>query len=717
MAEQTLQQIEGQLGPRNLSFETGKLAGLASGSVTAGYGDTLVLATVVVAEEPRDGVDFFPLTVDYEERFYASGKISGSRFIKRENRPSEAAILTARLVDRPIRPLFPKSFRTDVQIIITVLSADLENDPDVVAINAASMALLLAGAPFKGPIGAVRVGLNDAGELVINPTHDERERSRLDLVVAGTKERVMMLEAGASEVDEAQMLEAIRFGQAELQKSILLQEQFSKQVGPSKREVPDVDSLVHKDLSTFVGGRLSELLRVADKMERERNVALFEQEVLQKFEGDYKQAELKSALQKLIEKEVRRLILEEKVRPDGRKIEEIRPISVEVSLLPRTHGSGLFTRGQTQALTIATLGSPGMEQMVDTMEEMTTKRYMHHYNFPPYSVGEAKPLRGASRREIGHGALAERALLPVLPSQEDFPYTIRLVSEVLSSNGSSSMAATCGSTLALMDAGVPIRRPVSGIAMGLVTEEGNETERYSILTDLQGVEDFAGDMDFKVAGTAEGITAIQMDTKIAGLSLKMVEETLAQAYTGRQIILNKMLAVIAEPRAELSPYAPRITSLKINPEKIGTVIGPGGKMIHKIIEQAGGREVLSIDIEEDGTVLIASTNPEAAEIARSMIDGLTREVKPGDIFTGEVVQIQKDRMSGKEIGAIVRILPNQEGMIHISQLADERVQDVSSIVKVGDQVKVQVMEVDAERGRIALSRKVLLAKSDRSDAS
>ena len=699
---------EGQVGEQTLSFETGQMAGLADAAVVSRYGDTVILATAVVSKEAREGVDFMPLMVDYEERFYATGKISGSRFIKRENRPSEEAILAARLVDRPIRPLFPKHFRRDVQVIITVLSADLENDPDIIGINAASAALLLAGAPFSGPVGAVRVGLDEAGEFTVNPTHPQRQAGKLDLVVAGTKERVMMLEAGASEVDEDIVFKAITFGHQELQKSINLQEQFLAEAKPEAKEVSEIDLTLHENIKQFAGEKLSEFLRVTDKNEREKQIAEFEHEVLANFEGDYKQAELKSALQKVIEKEVRHLILEDGVRPDGRKITEVRPISVEVALLPRTHGSALFTRGQTQALTIATLGSPSMEQMVDTMEQLTTKRYMHHYNFPPYSTGETRPLRGASRREVGHGALAERALAPVLPSQDDFPYTIRLVSEILASNGSSSMAATCGSTMALMDAGIPISRPVSGIAMGLVTDESDETGKYVILTDLQGLEDFAGDMDFKVAGTEQGITAIQMDTKIKGLSLQMVEETLARAKEGRMEIMGKMLAVLPAPRPELSPLAPRITSIKINPEKIGVVIGPGGKMIHKIIEEAGGREVIDIDIEEDGTVLISSVNPEAAAMAQSMIEGLTHEVKPGDIYTGEVVAIQRDRMSGKEIGAIVKITPNQDGMVHISNLANERVETVSSVVKIGDKIQVQVLEVDPERGRISLSRRALL---------
>ncbi len=707
-----LEKVSVELGGKELELSTGKMASLAQGSVVAKYGETVVLATACIAKEPKEGTDFFPLQVEYEERLYAAGKISGSRFIKRENRPPESAILAARMVDRPIRPLFPKNYRNDVQVIVTILSVDLENDPDVISIVASSAALMLAKAPFKGPVGALRIGLDDSGDFIVNPTHAQREKGRLDLVVAGTKERVVMIEASASEVPEETVIKAIAFAHTELQKVIKLQEDFVKEI--PQEELTATTEDVFEELKRYGGDKIKEFLKEKDKAVREENLARFEAEILQSFEGNYKQIDIKAAYAKLIEKQVRELILYENIRPDGRKMDEIRPISIDIALLPRTHGSALFTRGQTQALTIATLGAPGEEQIIETMEEEGTKRFMHHYNFPPFSTGEIKPVRGASRREIGHGALAERALLPVIPSQDDFPYTIRLVSEILSSNGSSSMAATCGSTLALMDAGVPIKAPVAGIAMGLVTDAKNETKNYKILTDLQGIEDFGGDMDFKITGTREGITAIQMDTKISGLTMEMIENTFSQAKTARFKILDLMESVIPKPREELSPHAPRITTLKIDQEKIGLIIGPGGKTIKKIIDAAGGKETTSIDIEDDGTVMISSINPDSAKVAINMIEGMTKEVKIGEIYNGPVTQIIKDRMSGKEIGAIVQILPNQEGMVHISELSNERVPNVSSVIQVGDQVKVKVLDIDKERGRIALSTKRAEIKESKS---
>lgn len=707
-----IKEIDSTVGGKKFTFSTGKLASLAQGSVMARYEDTVVLATACMAAEPKEGADFFPMQVEYEERLYAAGKISGSRFIKRENRPPESAILAARMIDRPLRPLFPKYFRNDTQIIITVLSVDLKNDPDIVAINAASAALLMTSAPFNGPVGAVRIGLSANGDFIINPTHEEREASSLDIVIAGTRERVNMLEAGAKEVSEEIVLKAIEFGHSEVQKIIDLQTQFLALVPPKTEPINVLaDNSLHEEVKKFGAGKVKELLKAQEKAEREENLARFEAEVLQNFEGNYKQVDIKAAYQRLIEKNVRELILLDNIRPDGRAMDEIRPINIEVGLLPRTHGSALFTRGQTQSFTIATLGAPGEEQTIETMEEEGKKRFMHHYNFPPFSTGEVKPVRGASRREIGHGALAERALLAVIPSTESFPYTIRLVSEILSSNGSSSMAATCGATLALMDAGVPIKAPVSGIAMGLVTDENNETENYRILTDLQGLEDFGGDMDFKIAGTKDGVTAIQLDTKISGLTPKMIADTFAQAKIGRLKILSLITAVIPEPRAELSPYAPRITAIKIDPAKIGLVIGPGGKTINKIIEAAGGKEVTAIDIEDDGTVMVSSTDPEASKLAISMIEGLTKEIKIGDVYEGPITQIIMDRNSGKEIGAIVQILPSHEGMVHISEISNDRVQNVSSVVKVGQEVKVQVVDVDPDRGRISLSiRRIMESK-------
>jgi len=687
------------LAGRELTLETGKMAGLADGSVVARVGDTVVLATCVVAKAPNENTDYFPLIVDYEEKFYAAGKISGSRFIKREGKPSEEAVLNSRLIDRPIRPLFPKKFRHDTQVITTVLSYDGENEPDVLAIIAASTAIVQTMAPFKGPIGAARIGIID-DQFVVNPTRQQLTESKLDLVVAATSEKIVMIEAGANEVDEKKMFEAMKLAFEAIQPAIEIQKQFASTEKISVEE--DVDP-IFEAVKDHVGKDLRAAIKIADKHKREERWEELRQEVLTQFEGKFKQSELASSFDEALEKEVRHLILDEGQRPDGRKEDEIRPIGVEVGLLPRTHGSGLFTRGQTQALTIATLGAPGEEQMIDTMQMEGTKWYMHHYNFPPYSTGEVKSMRGSSRREIGHGALAERALVPVLPKREDFPYTIRLVSEVLSSNGSSSMAATCGSTIALMDAGVPITKPVSGIAMGLVTSKDGST--FRILTDLQGLEDFGGDMDFKVAGTSDGITAIQMDTKLTGLTFEIIEQTLEKAKIGRMTIMDKILAVIPEPRTEMSPYAPRIYTVNIDESKIGELIGPGGKNINTIIAKAGGKELVSIDIEEDGTVLVSSNNPEAANIAVKEIEAQMKTVEVGEVYTGEVKAIQKDRMSGKEIGAIVQILPNKDGMVHISEISKERVASVSSVLKIGQEVKVKVTAVDAERGRIGLSIK------------
>jgi polyribonucleotide nucleotidyltransferase len=690
------------LGQTELTIEYGRFAEQADAAVTVRAGDTVVLATVVASKNERD-IDYFPLMVDYEERMYAAGKISGSRFIKREGRPSETAILTARLIDRPLRPLFDKKFRRDVQVIVTVLSYDKEQDPDVLAIIAASCAVTKAGTvPFNGPVGACRVGYVD-GALIANPTGAQMEHSTLDLVVAGTKDRIMMIEAGASEVPEATMLEALRMAHVAMQPVIAVQSTFrTAYVAPvtAQKEGPSVDEAV----KSAVGKEVTKAMTVTDRSARQEQLDDLATQVAASLEGTYKQVEIRGAFEKLVEYSVRSAILEHDHRPDGRGLTEIRPISVEAGLLPRAHGTGLFTRGQTQALTIATLGAPGDEQLVETMDTDGTKRYMHHYNFPPYSTGEAAPVRSTSRREIGHGALAERALLPVLPSKEDFPYTIRLVSETLSSNGSSSMAATCGSTLALMDAGVPIKKPVSGIAMGLVTSPDAST--FKVLSDLQGLEDFAGDMDFKIAGTADGITAIQMDTKIAGLTWPIIEQTLTQAQTGRAFILEKMLAVLPAPRAELSPFAPRIQTVTIDPSKIGELIGPGGKNINRIIEECGGKEVLSIDIEESGMVMIASNDARAAEWAISQIQAMGKVVQVGETYDGTVTAIVKDRMNpAKEIGAIVEFLPGKDGMVHISQIANERIERVSDHVKVGDEVKVRVAAVDSEKGRISLSMK------------
>ncbi len=695
---------------KKMTMETGKLAGFADGSITATCNETVILATAVVGREPREGVDFFPLLVDFEERFYAAGKISGSRFIKREGRPSDSAVLAARKIDRPLRPLFPKTYRNDVQVVITVLSYDGSVDPDAMATIAASAALMQTSAPFKEPIAAMRVGMIE-GNFVLNPTEEEIEKSDLNLTISATKDKVMMLETEANEVSEDVAYEAIELAMKAMQPLIEIQHKIAED---HQREVIELGEEagvgVHAEVHNIIAHKLKDAILEMDKEAREAKLKIYETEVLQTLEGNYKQIEIKSAFAKLVEKEIRKAILEDGVRPDGRAMEEVRPLNIAVGILPRPHGSALFTRGQTQALTVATLASPGMEQLIDTMEGESTKRFMHHYNFPPYSTGEVRPMRGAGRREVGHGYLAEKALKPMIPDSDTFPYTIRLVSEILSSNGSSSMAATCGSTLALMDAGVPIKKPVSGIAMGLVTNDDSSV--YKILTDLQGLEDFAGDMDFKVAGTADGITAIQMDTKIAGLTMEIVKDTLARAKTGRLEILEAMLSVIPESKKELSKYAPKIEAIKINPDKIGDIIGPGGKNIKKMIEDCGGKEITSIDIEDDGTVMIASIDPAMGEKAISMVRAMTREIVPGEILTGAIIDIKKDRMTGKEIGAIMAITPKQDGMIHISQISDKRIERVSDVLKVGDIVTVKVVEVDAMKGRISLSMKEVAQKSE-----
>jgi len=703
-------QYEVDFGGKKLTMETGKLAGLANGSITLRYQDTVVLATAVVADEPKEGMDFFPLLVEFEERFYAAGKISGSRFIKREGRPSDAAVLASRAVDRPIRPLFPKSYRNDVQIIITALSYDGSIDISVLATIAASAALMQTNAPFKGPIGAISMGMID-GNLVINPTEEQQETSDMFVTFAATKERIMMIETEAKEIPEEKIFEAIEAGHQAMQAVIDIQHQIA--LDHSREAVMEEGEKmfgIHAEVYNIASDKIKDALNELDKAAREAKLKSYEEEVLSTLEGAYKQIDIKAAFAKIVEKEIRTLILTKGIRPDGREMEEIRPINVQVGVLPRPHGSALFTRGQTQSLTVATLASPGMEQFIDTMEGESTKRFMHHYNFPPFSTGEVRPIRGTGRREIGHGYIAEKALKSMIPDSESFPYTIRLVSEILSSNGSSSMAATCCSTLALMDAGVPIKKPVSGIAMGLVTNE--DATEYKILSDLQGLEDFAGDMDFKVAGTVDGVTAIQMDTKITGLTYDIIRDTLAQAKKGRMEIMQAMLEVIPAPRAELSKYAPRIEAIHINPDKIGELIGPGGKNIKKIVEEAGGKEITSIDIEDDGTVMISSIDPEMGAKAISIIKSMTREVEVGEVITGEIIEIKKDRMTGKEIGAIMAISPKQDGMIHISQIANERIERVSDKLKVGDVVTAKVAEVDREKGRIGLSIKALLNKDN-----
>ena len=688
-----------EVGGRILQLEAGRLAKQASGAVLVKYGDTCVLATATSSAEPREGIDFFPLTVDYEERLYSVGKIPGG-FIKREGRPSEKAILSSRLIDRPIRPLFPKGYRNDVHIVATVMSVDQDNSPDVAAMVGASAALHISEIPFLGPIGAVAVGYVD-GEFIINPTIAQNEKSSLYLVVAGTKEAVMMVEAGANEVPEETCLEAIMIGHEKIKEIVAFIESFREEalalgIAKEKKEpnIYTIDAELEQAVRAYATKPLQEAVVIKDKLEREEAIAKVKDDALTKFIEIYPEQvkDIKTVLDSIVKEYVRKLITVDKIRPDGRATDEIRPIACEVGVLPRTHGSGLFTRGQTQVLTITTLGAIGEEQILDGLGVEESKRYMHHYNFPPYSVGEARPMRGPGRREIGHGALAERALEPMIPSEEEFPYTIRLVSEVLESNGSTSMGSVCGSTLSLMDAGVPIKAPVSGVAMGLI----KEGDHYTILTDIQGMEDALGDMDFKVAGTEKGVTAIQMDIKIAGIDRNILKDALEQARKGRLFILEKMLAVIEKPRPDLSPYAPRILTTIIDPDKIRDVIGPGGKTIKKIIDETG----VKIDIEDDGRVFIAAVDVEAGKKALRIIEDLTRDVEVGKIYIGKVTRITN-------FGAFVEIMPGKEGLVHISHLAEERVGKVEDVVSIGDEILVRVTEIDRQ-GRINLSRKEAL---------
>ncbi len=689
-----------EIGGKLLTIETGKLAGQANGSVTVRYGDSVVLVTACASPQPREGIDFFPLTVDYEERLYAAGKIPGS-FFRREGRPSQEAILAMRLTDRPLRPLFPKGFRNDVQVIITVLSADRENDPDILAIVGASAALSISDIPFLGPVGASRLGYID-GKLVINPTFSQLNQSSLDFVVAGTKDAVLMVEAGASELDESIMLDALRLGQETNQLLIGLQEEMVAKIGKAKMKFEPGISLspeLERAVESVVADRLGKALEIASQMEREQALSALKKEVVAQLAEKYSSAAVEGAFEDKTRIEVRGRILSQGRRPDGRSTKEIRSIQCEVGVLPRTHGSGLFTRGETQVLTITTLGSPGEEQELDGISPEEKRRFIHHYNFPPFSTGEVRRMGGPGRREIGHGALAERALVPVIPSKEQFPYTIRLVSEVLSSNGSTSMASVCGSTLSLMDAGVPISAPVAGVAMGLIIEQA---DRYAILTDIAGIEDHLGDMDFKVAGTAKGINALQLDVKVAGVNPNIMEEALEQARLARLFVLTKMAQALPSNRSELSPYAPRMYRMKINREKIGAVIGPGGKTIRSIIEETKA----TVEVEDDGTVIIGSPNEEAAHRAMQMIENLTREVHVGDIFTGKVTRTTS-------FGAFVEVLPGKDGLIHISELADYRVPAVEDVVKVGDEVMVVVREIDS-MGRINLSRKAVYSPQQNS---
>lgn len=687
------------LAGRELSIETGHLAKQASGAVLVRYGDTVVLVTATTSKEPREGVDFFPLTVDYEEKMYAVGKIPGG-FLRREGRATEAATLSARLIDRPIRPLFPKGYCCDVQIVATVLSVEADNEPDMCAMIGASAALHLSSAPFMGPIAGVSVGLI-GDEFIINPTEAQRAESRMHLSVAGTFDAIMMVEAGAKEVPEEQMLDAIMFGHEEIQRIVAMIEEFRADalaagIAQNKIDVEPIElpEDIVADVEATAHDELKEALQIVNKQARDEAVSAVKDKAVEALIEKYPEQEedLRAALEAMMKQIVRKLITLEHKRPDGRAITEVRPLTCEVDLLPRAHGSAVFTRGQTQIMSVTTLGSLRDNQLLDGIENVDSRRYLHHYNFPPYSVGETRPMRGPGRREIGHGALARRALEPVIPSEEEFPYTIRVVSEAIESNGSTSMGSVCGSTLSLMAAGVPIKKPVSGVAMGLI-REGDE---FVVLTDLQGLEDALGDMDFKVAGTKDGVTALQMDIKITGINRAILKQALAQAYDGRMFIMDAMLAAIPAPRTELSPYAPRVLQMKIDVDKIKDVIGSGGKTIKKIIELTG----VEIDVEETGVVHILSVDADAAARAQKMIEDIVREPEVGEIYEGPVVKIM-------DFGAFVNILPGKDGLVHISQLAKKRVNKVEDVVKVGDIVRVKLVEID-KQGRLNLSMKALL---------
>jgi polyribonucleotide nucleotidyltransferase len=683
------------LGTKTLTFETGKLAGQAGGAVTVRLGDTMVFAAATMSSVVRTNQDFFPLTVDYEERMYAGGRIPGS-FFRREGRPTEEAILTARLADRPLRPLFPKDLRNDVQVILYSFSTDGENPIDILAVNAASAALMISDIPWGGPVGAVRVGRIE-GEFILNPTFADIEYSDLDLRLAGTQEALIMVECGAQEVPEQVIVDALEFGHTAIQSLISVQLQMASEIGKPKRQyVPYmIEETMISSIRDRVVAPLQEIFtQPYNKSLQYQAIEALQKSVITEFAGDdeAKVSAVTTAFDEALKTVVRKRILEEGLRPDGRKVTEIRPIWCEIDVSPRAHGSGLFTRGETQVLTLATLGTPREAQEIDSLSPSESKRYMHHYNFPPFTTGEVKPLRGASRREIGHGALAERALLPVLPTEHDFPYTLRLVSEVLSSNGSSSMASVCGSTLALMDTGVPIKAPVAGVAMGLI----KDGERYTVLTDILGSEDHLGDMDFKVAGTQKGITALQMDIKIKGITSKIMSEALEQAQQARLAILEKITATIASPRPDLKPHAPRITVVHIPVDKIGAVIGPGGKVIRSIQEETGAK----IDIGEDGSVFIATADGDSARRAVERVEALTETPVIGRIYTGRVVRIT-------DFGAFVEILPNIDGMVHISQLDSERIEKVEDVARMGDELTVMVTGID-DQGKIRLSRQAVL---------
>jgi polyribonucleotide nucleotidyltransferase len=687
-----MQKFERNLGREKIIIETGRMAKQADGACTVQLGGTMVLVTAVCSKRLRPDLDFFPMTCEYQEKTYAAGKIPGG-FFKREGRPSEKEILTARMIDRPIRPLFGKGFMNELQLVAIVISSDSENDSDILAMIGASTALTISDIPFDGPIAAVRVGRYD-GKFVLNPTFKELDSSDLDLVVAGNRSSVLMVESGSKELPEDTLLEAIKFGHKEMQVLIDLQEEMAKACGKEKREIAlrDIDADLLKSVRSGAVAKLDGINRLGTKEQREEAMDLLLKELVEKLvteESEFSEKDVKYALEEIEKEEVRKFIVEKRKRVDGRLFDEIRKITCEVGLLPRTHGSGLFTRGQTQSLSVTTLGTSADEQTIDALEGETQKSFMLHYNFPPFSVGEVKPMRGPGRREIGHGALAERALKPVMPGKDNFPYTVRVVSDILESNGSSSMATVCASTLSLMDAGVPISDPVSGIAMGLIKEE----KEVIILTDIGGVEDHYGDMDFKAAGTKNGITALQMDLKIQGISYEVLKEALESAKKARLIILDKMMQVIGQPKNDVSAFAPKIVVLKINVEKIGAVIGPGGKIIKKIIQDTGA----TVDIDDDGTVQVAGTDPKAIEMAVAIIKGITEEPEVGRIYKAKVKKIMN-------FGAFVEILPGKEGLVHVSELSNTFVKNVEEIVKLGDEFDVKLTEIDAQ-GRLNLSKK------------
>ncbi len=713
----SVQQFNLEVAGKDLKVEIGKLAQQAHGSCTVSYGETVVLATAVTSADVKEGIDYFPLMVDYEEKLYAAGKIKGSRFIKREGRATDEAVLTARLIDRSIRPLFKESERNDVQVVVTVLSYDGSNDPDFPAVIAAAIALGISSIPWDGPLAGVQVG-RVGGEWVLNPTGEAKQKSDLELFVAGNSEEVIMIEAGAKEIAEEEMSAAIDFAGRHIKKIMPFIDKIISAVGQPKREA-EMDAAkqaarakVHDKVEQLLAGENLATCFHPDKSKMQAAIAALTARVDAVLKEDNEVSKDMRALgvsmiDEALIKAFKALVLDKKQRPDQRKFDEIRPLSAEVGLLPRTHGSALFNRGETQVLSIVTLGAPGDEQTLDTMEESGTKKYMHHYNFPGFSVGEVRPLRGPGRREIGHGALAEKAIRPVLPADEEFPYTIRVVSEVLGSNGSSSQASVCGSSLSLMDAGVPIKAAVAGIAMGLVVDD-KDKNKYQILTDIAGLEDHSGHMDFKVAGTRKGITAVQLDIKLGGISYPVVAESLNGAKVARNQVLDVMDQVIAQPRAELSQYAPRITTLRIDPEKIRDVIGSGGKVINEIIDKCG----VTIDVEQDGLVMITSMDEAGALKAKEWIENIVKELAVGEIYEGEVVRIVTDKNNGSEIGAIVQLLPGKDGMVHISEVSYTRIEKISDVLQLGDKVKVRVMEIDKEKGRVGLSIKALLPKPE-----